>query len=160
MIDEKEIINNIKRVSKNVVLKDVLMEFEELLENSGLYAYANWFDGEIVDGPNVSTHWVDITLMYPYENMPDPRGGMRLSKYNTKVTYQKGVHKYPTEIVDENDVQDQITKKAVMNKDKIWLISIKMPAKYIESGIDDYINADIKDIDVSNQSNIDIKDDI
>lgn len=160
MIDEKSIIENLKLISKNITKKDILIEFEELLEHTGLYAYANWFDGEIVDGPVVSKYWVEITLMYPYKCMPDPKGGLRLQSYNTKVTFQEAVHKHPVQVSGPDDINDEITKSAKLQKDKVWLVNIKMPAKYIQAGIDDFINVDIADIEQKNAADVDPGDDL
>lgn len=160
MISETDIVKNIKKISKNVSLKDVLIEFDELLENSGVYAYEHWFDGEIVEGPHVSTHWVELVLMYPHDCMPDPRGGLRLKKYNIIVKYKEGFHKYPVRVLGDEDIENEITRKAKHKKDKVWLVTIKMPSKYIESGIEDYVNIDIQDLEDTNRTKIDISGDM
>ena len=40
------------------------------MDEMGIYTYKNWLEGEVVAGPEVGRYWVDITLMYPREQMP------------------------------------------------------------------------------------------
>ena len=51
---------------------DILLEFEEVLDNLNLYAYKNWEHGEVIAGPEVSKYWITVTLMWPRKLMPDP----------------------------------------------------------------------------------------
>ena len=63
---------------------DILLEFEEVLDNLNLYAYKNWDYGEVIAGPEVSKYWITVTLMYPRKLMPDPDGALRLTKNNCR----------------------------------------------------------------------------
>ena len=86
-METQEILDNHYAVHKNTSLLDVLIEFEKSMDEMGIYTYKNWMEGEVVDGPKVGRYWVDITLMYPREQMPDPAGGQRLMGYDCKVYY-------------------------------------------------------------------------
>jgi hypothetical protein len=63
----------IKRLSDSSSLTDILIQMESFLDELDTYAFKNWFEGEIVDGPNIERHWVSMTLQYDYKQMPDPR---------------------------------------------------------------------------------------
>ena len=73
----KDALDSIVDSSSNL---DVLMEFEEVLDALHVYSYANWADGEILAGPEVTRYWITVSLLYPYKKMPDPDGALRLIK--------------------------------------------------------------------------------
>ena len=85
MIDIKNTVDNHFKVHRNASLIDVLIEFDQFLDDLNVYSYKNWFEGEVIDGPHLSRYWCEISLMYPYEQMPDPEGGKRLLSRNCKV---------------------------------------------------------------------------
>lgn len=74
-------VENINRINGNKTLLDMLLEFEKVLDDTGIYAYKNWMLGEVVEGPNLERHWFNVTLMYPRQQMPDPDAIRRLAKY-------------------------------------------------------------------------------
>ena len=47
------ILDNIRSIDKNGTLLDILLEFERVLDDSGLYAYKNWSLGEVAEGPKL-----------------------------------------------------------------------------------------------------------
>ena len=65
MIDLDKTVQNHFKVHKRASLLDVLIEFDQFLDDLNVYSYKNWFEGEVVDGPNLSRHWGEISLMYP-----------------------------------------------------------------------------------------------
>ena len=60
-------VENINRINGNKTLLDMLLEFEKVLDDTGIYAYKNWMAGEVVEGPILERHWFNVTLMYPRE---------------------------------------------------------------------------------------------
>ena len=78
----------------------ILLEIEGMLDKLDMYVFENWIEGEIVDGPNVSKYWIDLTLMYKREQMPDPEAITRLTEHNIKVFYKKDVLEQPKKIED------------------------------------------------------------
>ena len=44
------ILDNIRSIDKNGTLLDILLEFERVLDEAGLYAYKNWSLGEVAEG--------------------------------------------------------------------------------------------------------------
>lgn len=114
-----------------------LIQFEDYLDNNHLYAFKNWIEGVVWDGPNVRRYWIDITLKYPRVIMPDPRGAMRLVNSGAIITFKED-----TEIVsvkpEKNDDLDPLTRKPKEKEEEIWLITIQVPRRFIEDAIEDY----------------------
>lgn len=114
-----------------------LIQFEDYLDNNHLYAFKNWIEGVVWDGPNVRRYWIDVTLKYPRVIMPDPRGAMRLVNSGAIITFKED-----TEIVsvkpEKNDDLDPMTRKPKEKEEEIWLITIQVPRRFIEDAIEDY----------------------
>ena len=107
---------------------DILLEFEEVLDNLNLYAYKNWDYGEVIAGPEVSKYWITVTLMYPRKLMPDPDGALRLTKNNCRVFFQKEVFSEPRKIVTPDDlgqVDPETGKRKSNNQTINWLVRIE-----------------------------------
>jgi hypothetical protein len=86
--------------------------------------------------------------MYPYAMMPDPDAGLRLTKLGAKVNFRKGVFKKPVKVRGPQDWKDPETKDAKMVDHEIWLVTIELPLKYINRGLeqtDEIIQKDIQD---------------
>ena len=45
----KNAVENINRINGNETLLDLLLEFEKILDETGIYAYKNWASGEVVE---------------------------------------------------------------------------------------------------------------
>lgn len=118
-------------------MQGTLIQFEDYLDNNHLYAFKNWLDGIIWDGPNVRRYWVDITLKYPYKKMPDPQGAMRLVNTGAKITYKEDVEVVSVTPKNADDL-DPLTNKPKEKEEDIWLITILVPRRFIEDAIDDY----------------------
>ena len=89
-------------------------------------------DGVIVKGPSVRKYWVDVTLKYEHDHMPDPQGGLRLIPHGAKVKYQKAVELVPQPINSPSDYQPG-TKKPRMIKQPIWLVHLSIPKRFVEA---------------------------
>jgi hypothetical protein len=158
----------LKRLSNSSSLTDVLVQMEDFLDSLDLYVFKNWFEGEIVDGPNVSRYWVSMTLKYDYKDMPDPSGGLRLLKHGAKVKFRKGEEE-DTETKSSLDQSELQRILAVQNQPaqpfgpdntfgdpnypdqlpmkKIWLIDIEIPRQFIEDLDDDDLDLYDKEIE-------------
>lgn len=114
---------------------NILLEFEEVLDNLHIYAYKNWEYGEIIAGPEVSRYWITVTLMYPYKLMPDPDAALRLIKHGAKVYFKKDTLVEPIKIKTPDDFEstDPQTgeKKPKKKETKIWLVTIEMPRNFV-----------------------------
>ena len=132
----EDIDNNLQDISSKQSLLDVLIEIENVFDSLDLYAYDNWFDGEVVNGPEFERYWVKVSLMYPHKKMPNPDGGLRLTNHGCKVSYRKAIFEQPVKITgpesyDRSDGNQGNQRKAKMNKHKVWIIDIDIPRKYI-----------------------------
>lgn len=136
-------------ISRGENILDTLLEFERTLDNAEIFAYKNWILGELVEGPEIGRYWYKTTWMYPYAMMPDPNGGLRLTKIGAKVNFRKGKFKKPRKVTGPQDWKDPQSKDAKMVEHEIWLVTIDLPLKYIQRGLeqaDDVIKKDLEDI--------------
>lgn len=134
--DLESIKQTLVSISRGDGVLDTLLEFERTLDNVELFAYKNWILGELVQGPDISRYWYTVTFMYPYSMMPDPAGGLRLTKIGAKVSYEKGVFNRPIKVTGPMDWADPQSKRAKMVETEIWLVRISLPLKYINYGLD------------------------
>lgn len=80
---------DIAKINDSPHLLDILIQIEDVLDSLDLYVFTHWMKGELVEGPLVRRYWFDITLRYDYDEMPDPRGAMRLIKHGVRVDFNK-----------------------------------------------------------------------
>lgn len=134
--DLESIKQTLVNISRGDNILDTLLEFERTLDNAEVFAYKNWILGELVEGPEIGRYWYKTTWMYPYAMMPDPNGGLRLTKLGAKVNFRKGVFKKPVKVEGPQDWVDPETKRAKMVEHEIWLVTIELPIKYINRGLE------------------------
>lgn len=158
-----EILALIKRISGEETSLNMLMEFEKTLDNANLYAYRNWMNGELVEGPFINRYWFITTWMYPHKMMPDPEGSLRLIKYGCKVYYKKDTLLEPSRVFSGEDLKggtgDEM-KRAKIIKKPVWLITIKMPRKFVDEAQEGMLEfedgqVDIDDINQAWDENLD-----
>ncbi len=145
--DLESIKNTLVGISRGESILDTLIEFERTLDNAEIFAYKNWILGELVEGPDIGRYWYKTVWMFPYAMMPDPNAGLRLTKIGAKVNFRKGVFKKPVKVEGPQDWQDPQSKRAKMSEHEIWLVTIELPMKYIQRGLqqaDDIIQRDIQ----------------
>ena len=146
--DLDSIKTTLVNISKGDELLDTLLEFERTLDNAEIFAYKNWILGELVEGPIIGRYWYKTVWMYPYAMMPDPNAGLRLTKLGAKVSFKKGTFNKPVKVHGPEDWKNPETKAAKMAHHEVWLVTIDMPLKYINRGLeqtDDIIQQDIDD---------------
>lgn len=124
--------NVIARLSDNKDLVDIMIAIEDYLDSNDMYGFKNWIEGEVVSGPYVKKYWVKVVLKYPYKKMPDPSAGLRLLKHGTKIGYQLSYEEIPIKVEKPDDFQAG-TKKPKMKKEKIWLVDLLIPRRFVES---------------------------
>ena len=147
MTDLDSIKKALVAISKGDTILDTLLEFERTLDNAEIFAYKNWLMGELVEGPILKRHFYKTVWMYPKKLMPDPDGGLRLTKLGANVNFKKGNFKRPTKVKGPEDWVDPSTKRAKMVDSEVWLVTIELPMKYINRGMeqtDDIIEKDIE----------------
>ena len=146
----KQTLDDIVDSSSNL---NVLIEFEEVLDNLHLYSYKNWEFGEVIAGPEVSRYWIVVTLMYPRNLMPDPDGALRLIKHGAKVYFKKDSLIEPVKITKPEDLGEEDPKTGKRKRKKkttdIWLVTIEMPRDFVNEFESSKITINGVDIDMS-----------
>lgn len=127
----EDIQQTLASISRGDDLMTMLLELERTLDGTEVFAYKNWLNGELVSGPDIDKYWITTSWMYPHKDMPDPVGGLRLKKIGCEVYFRKDIYKKPVRVLEPSDWADQKTKKAKMEEHPVWIVTIKMPMKYI-----------------------------
>ena len=150
MHDTADILKNIETIYSNDNAFAIIKDFERVLDELDLYVYDNWKDGELIEGPIMTKHYVSCKFMWPMKQMPDPMGGKRLLDYDCKVTYKKDQLIAPRKIVEPDDVRPG-TKKGKLDTMPIWIVEITMPINLMKNIYDgmqnqlQYSNEPVKD---------------
>jgi hypothetical protein len=136
---------DLKKIEETPHLQDMLIEIEDVLDSLDIYVFRNWIKGEIVKGPTIRRYWVDVILMYLDEEMPDPKGGLRLLKHGVMVKFRK---------------DKRIGAKGV--EVDVWYVELEVPRKLINGMNDastDYYDdeIDIDDVDSAIDLGVDDK---
>ena len=121
----------IKRLNDNTDLVDVMISIEDYLDKNNIYVFKNWLDGELVDGPYIEPYWVKVTFKWPYKQMPDPTAGLRLIPHGTKIFFKKDYENVPQPINSPDDYEPG-THKPKIKKEKVWLVDMLIPRRFIE----------------------------
>ena len=124
----RDLLNNTKDILMTDSAVSTLLDFERVLDELDLYAFAHWKQGELVDGPVYEKYFVKCTFMWPYKKMPDPKGAVRLSDYDCEVNYKKDFFEHTDKVNSPNDFKPG-TKVPKMIKSPVWLVDIVMPRK-------------------------------
>lgn len=138
-------------ISKGNDILDTLLEFERTLDNAEIFSYKNWILGELVEGPIISRYWFKTVWMFPMAMMPDPNAGLRLTKLGAKVNFRKSKFTKPVKVRGPQDWTDPQTKSAKLAEHDVWLVTIDMPLKFVNRGIDQTDEIIQKDIDETNR---------
>lgn len=142
----------IAKNTKNIYMSDgsmnVLLDFERVLDEMDIYAFRNWYMGELIEGPDIGRYQVTCTFMWPKKLMPDPRGARRLLPFDCKIQYRKVKIKIPIKIVDPSDYRPG-TKKARMIERWVWLVEITIPKSLMNDIRTGSIEMEDRDIDLA-----------
>jgi len=128
MATTKDILKNIEQVYGSNNSLNLLKDFERVIDELDTYVYENWLDGELVQGPKESRYFVECTFMWPKDNMPEPKGGMKLLEYGCKVQYAESMISSVRRIKKPDDIRPG-TKKGKIDHKPVWLVKITMPKK-------------------------------
>lgn len=129
--DIKDIIENIKTISLTDSAINSLLDFERVIDELDVYAFANWKRGELVKGPVYEKYFITCTFMWPYKLMPDPRAGERLLDYGCEVRYKKDHLQFPIKVKDPDDFKPG-TKVAKQARVPVWLVEVVMPKQLMQ----------------------------
>ena len=126
-----DVIENTKEIFMTDSSLATLLDFERVLDELDLYVFANWKEGELVEGPIYEKYFITCTFMWPYKLMPDPRGGERLLEYDCEIYYSKDTLEYPIKVKNPDDFEPG-TKMPKLGKKPVWLVTIVMPKKLMQ----------------------------
>lgn len=124
----RDLLDNTKEIFMTDSAVNTLLDFERVCDELDLYAFSNWKQGELVEGPVYEKYFVSCTFMWPYKKMPDPRGATRLAEYDCDVNYKKDYFEHPIKVKSPYDFQPG-TKMPKDVKSPVWLVEIVMPKK-------------------------------
>ena len=155
----KDIVTNLRQLHMTGSTLEILLDFERVLDEMSLYAFANWKLGELVQGPIVSKYRVECKFMWPLKKMPDPNGGKRLLPYGIKISYEKSHLEYPVRVKSPDQYRPG-TKLPKLVTTPIWLVTVNLPKaliKDITKGSIEIMDQDInlEDIDQAYEENLD-----
>lgn len=107
-------------------LLDLLLQMEDVLDSLDLYVFKNWFKGEVVEGPIVHRYWIAMSLRFPLEKMPDPKGAKRLLKQEILCNYEKVA-------VNDDQHPEKEAKDGEEEKNEAthWLVEVRMPRRLL-----------------------------
>jgi hypothetical protein len=146
--DYWQVADNIRNIYMSEGSLLSLLDFERVLDELDLYAFANWEIGELVAGPEVSKYRVACTFMWPAKLMPDPRGARRLLPFDCEVKYKKTTMKVPIKIEGPSDYRPG-THKAKIGETKVWLVEIIMPKSLMSDIRTGSVELEDQDIDLA-----------
>ena len=127
----RDLLNNTKEIFMTDSAVSTLLDFERVLDELDLYAFANWKQGELVEGPVYEKYFITCTFMWPYKKMPDPRGAARLSEYDCEVEYTQDFFEHPDTVKTPNDFKPGTRVPRTINS-PIWLVKIVVPRKLMQ----------------------------
>ena len=133
-------------------MMDILLGVEEYFDNADLYVFDNWIDGEVVEGPIISKYWVEVTLKYPQDKMPDPRGAFLFENQGTKIMVRKDVELVPLKYASEPDELDSESGKVINEEVPGVLIKFVIPRRLVDVGsVEEYkiLDDDMEESDAS-----------
>lgn len=149
----EELKNTLDSIIDSSSNLNVLLEFEEVLDNLHIYSYKNWEYGEVLAGPEVSRYWVTVSLLYPYKMMPDPDGALRLIKHGARVFFYQDELIEPVKLTKPEDLgpTDPETgeRKPKSKKSKVWVVTIEMPRDFVNEFESAKVNINGVEVDLS-----------
>lgn len=120
------IVSTVKGIMTSDGSMSTLLDYERVLDEADLYAFRNWINGELVQGPITGRYTVKCVFMWPYKLMPDPSAVKRLLNIGCNIKWGKGKIRVPIEVKDYEDFVAG-TMYPKMIKKTVWFIQIEIP---------------------------------
>lgn len=139
MIEFDSLQQNYQYIMGDITAMDYLLECESILGESGVYAYENWEEGEVIAGPEITEYWVDVSIMYPKSRPPDVKGLPRLEKFGIKYTLRNEAFNM-TGVPTAEEFDDNPTAPIKSELYRVSVVDLKFPKRLIASNIADYLN--------------------
>lgn len=136
---EYDVRGTVQKLFDDSGLMDILLGVEEYFDNADLYVFSNWIDGEIVEGPVVSKYWVEVTLKYDMDKMPDPRGAYLFENQGTKIMVRQDVERVIPKYAKDMDDLDIESGKVKEEKVPVILIKFVIPRRLVDvASVEEY----------------------
>lgn len=156
---------DLEKITESPHLLDILLQMEEVLDSLDIYVFENWYLGEVVEGPKIRRYWLDFTLKYDIDKMPDPKAALRLMKHGARVDFWKAKYGKDGEFEDEAEVAETSQKRQEDESDKekldlFWLVRISIPRRLVSQmsaeELDFYDDeVDVEDVEDAKDTGID-----
>jgi hypothetical protein len=124
----KNLLNNIKDIYLSDSNLETLLDYERVLDEMDLYAFKNWRNGELLEGPIYEKYFITCKWKFNYREMPDPAGGERLLNYGCEIYYETDEFEYPIEVHSPDDFKPG-TKVGKLVSKPIWVVTITVPKR-------------------------------
>lgn len=155
---------DLDKISDSPHLLDILLQMEDVLDSLDVYVFKNWYRGEVVEGPKVRRYWLDFTLKYDFDKMPDPKAALRLMKHGARVDFWKAKYgkegEFEDSAVTETEMNDHENGEKPKESESFWLVRISIPRRLVAQmsaeEMDFYDDeVDIDDVEDAQDSGID-----
>lgn len=159
-MDQKEAVLNLEEIIGDDTSLEILMQVDKFLDEFGVYAFKNWMEGEIIQGPEIERHWITVTLMYPYEKMPDPSAVKRIQNKGGQVYYAEEEFISAAKLVSPDDVELTMGDpnspipagpRAKKVKSRVWLVRLELPRLMINRVSNNEVEKDLSKKQTENQ---------
>ena len=130
-IDFISIVDTIKNIYMSDGSMNTLLDFERVLDEADIYAYKNWINGELVQGPDVGRYTCKCSFMWPYKLMPDPRATLRLATIGCNVKMMKSKIEVPVAVTSYEDFQSG-SRYPKMQENQVWFMQIEIPFELMD----------------------------
>ena len=125
-INFTSIVDTIKNIYMSDGAMNTLLDYERVLDDADVYAFKNWINGELVQGPEIGRYTCSCSFMWPYKLMPDPKAALRLTAIGCNVKMMKGQLEVPVEVESYEDFQSG-SRYPKMKENKVWFMQIAIP---------------------------------
>ncbi len=127
---------DLDKISDSPHLLDILLQMEDVLDSLDIYVFKNWYRGEVVEGPKVRRYWLDFTLKYDIDRMPDPKAALRLMKHGARVDFWKAKYgkegEFEDSAVSESDMAEHEANGGdEKSSEDFWLVRISIPRRLV-----------------------------
>jgi hypothetical protein len=147
-IDFISIVDTIKNIYMSDGAMNTLLDFERVLDEADVYAFKNWVNGELVQGPDLGRYSCKCTFMWPYKLMPDPRASLRLSTIGCNVKMMKSKIEVPVAVTSYEDFQSG-SRYPKMKENQVWFMQIEIPFELMDDIKEGSIDLADQTIDLS-----------
>ena len=147
-IDFTSIVDTIKNIYMSDGAMNTLLDFERVLDEADVYAFRNWINGELVQGPEIGRYSCTCTFMWPYKLMPDPRATIRLANVGCNVKLLKSQLEVPVAVTSYEDFQSG-SRYPKMQENQVWFMQIEIPFELMDDIKEGSIDLADQTIDLS-----------